>query len=134
MKNLFRKLKIKFRRMRELILQTLRAWEEKLLNDECTPEEIRRLGEIVKNNVDVLVTTKDIAKIYDKPEQNVKMAISRNNIQSANPPKVRKFYSLNKIRNILPASWRHTKADVTASTDGLTAATDGNAASETSQA
>lgn len=114
LKNIFTKIKNKFRRMRELLLQTLRAWEEKLLNDDCTPEELRHLSEIVKHEVDVLVTTKEIAQIYDKPEASVKMAISRNNIQSANPPKVRKFYSLNKIRKILPVSWRHETSDLTA--------------------
>lgn len=122
LKNIFTKIKNKFRRMRELLLITLRALEEKLLNDECTPEELRHLNELSKN-VDVLVTTKEIAKIYDKPEASVKMAISRNNIQSENPPKVRKFYSLNKIRKILPVSWRHETSDLTAAdaTDGKSA-------------
>lgn len=91
--------------MKELLLDILRAWERKLLNDECTAEDIRECSKIITDNVDVLVTAKDLSEIYGKPLPSVKTCLSRNGLQSKNPPKVRKFYSLLAFRKVKPKTW-----------------------------
>ena len=88
-----------------LLLDIVRSWERKLINNDCTPEEIRNLYNIAQDNLDVLVTERDLAEMYHKPRASVRVAISRNNLTAKNPPKVRKFYSLKAFRKIMPKSW-----------------------------
>lgn len=88
-----------------LLLDVVRSWERKLINNDCTPEEIRSLYNIAQDNLDVLVTERDLAEMYHKPRASVRVAISRNNLTEKNPPKVRKFYSLKAFRKIMPKSW-----------------------------
>ena len=94
--------------MKKLLLDVLHSWEYKLTHDECTPEEIKRLSDLVSENVDVLVTTKELSEMYHKPLPNIKMVIHRGDLAESNPPKVRKFYSLSAFRKIMPHSWVKT--------------------------
>ena len=96
------------KQMNNLLLDVLRAWELKLMHNDCTAEEIRKCYDLVSDNLDVLVTTKDIADIYKKPLPSVKETIYRNKLSDENPPKVRKFYSLMKFRKIMPNSWANS--------------------------
>lgn len=95
--------------MKKLLIDILHAWEEKLINDECTPEEIRHYSKMVSDNIDVLVTTKELSDMYHKPVPSVKMVIHRSKLAETNPPKVRKFYSLSAFRKIMPSSWHKDK-------------------------
>ena len=82
-----------------------------MINNDCTPEEIRNLYNIAQDNLDVLVTERDLAEMYHKPRASVRVAISRNNLTAKNPPKVRKFYSLKAFRKIMPKSWCFRNSD-----------------------
>ena len=75
----------------------------KLDNNLCLPEDMRSLGHMVENNLELFGSISDFAKFYGVSEQNVRTTINRKLF--AKP--VRKvLYPFHLFRRIVPEKWK----------------------------
>lgn len=77
----------------------------KLDNNLCTPEEIDSLADAVKDNLDLQATISDLAKFFDVPELNVRVAINQKLLSK---PRRRVLYRFQDFIKVAPEKW-HAK-------------------------
>lgn len=86
----------------EFLHETLMYWDKRLINKECTVEEITEAASAVCNNIDAYGSISDIAEFYGQSESNVRNVIAR---KMFDKPKRKVLYSFNKFSAIVPNSW-----------------------------
>lgn len=91
--------------LKEIVIDLLDYLRYQVVNDRCTPDELKSIYRITVENLKVDATVEDIAKHYGQKESNVRNAISRMPLQK---PKRRVYHNLCDIQKYLPKTWRRT--------------------------
>lgn len=87
----------------QFLHETLMYWDKKLINNDCTVDEITKAATVVVNNMDVYGSISDIAQFYGQSESNVRNVIARKMFER---PKRKVLYSFSKFTAIMPNSWK----------------------------
>lgn len=87
---------------KRIILEVLDYLKYQVVNDRCTPEEIRSFADTIENNLDIDCTAQDIAERYNQSPSNVRNVLSRNFMPK---PKRRVYYSFSKFIKFIPKRW-----------------------------
>lgn len=98
--------------IKNLILDILDYLKFQVVNDRCTPEELRSMYDTITENIAVDATISDIANHFGQSESNVRNVAARSYVGK---PKRRVHYNLLKFVKCAPASW-HKKREQHAST------------------
>ena len=84
------------------LLTILDFYKYKLSNDGCTVSEMRSVGNMLAENLNVEGTAKDFANFYGVSEENVRHILNRYVIDK---PKRRVFYKFHKFAKCVPIKW-----------------------------
>lgn len=93
----------------EAFADTLEFLAFKMRNGSATASDIDSLSAILKSDVCVLVTVKELAEYYGKTEDQVRHVIHR---KVAKPPVRRVFYDFLSFQKAVPPKW-HRKDSAT---------------------
>lgn len=88
--------------IKEVVLNILDYLRYQVVNDKCTPEELRSIHDAVITNLEVDATIKDMAEFYGQKESNVRTALSRRYIGK---PKRNVYYNFTKFHKVIPNTW-----------------------------
>lgn len=88
---------------KRVIVEILDYLKFKVLNDDCTPAEIRSFANVVEENLDINCTAQDLANYYGQSQSNVRNVLSRNFMPK---PKRKTYYSFSHFLKFIPKSWR----------------------------
>lgn len=88
--------------IKQILIDTLDYLRYQLVNDKCTPEELRSIKDAVIDNLDIDASYSDIAEFYGQKESNVRNVCSRRMIEK---PKRRVYTNFAAFTKILPKSW-----------------------------
>lgn len=99
---------------KRMILEVLDYLKFQVMNDRCTPEEIRSFANTIEDNLDIECTTADIAERYNQSCSNVRNALSRNIMPK---PKRKVYYSFSKFIKYIPKRWVRSTSDADADTE-----------------
>lgn len=89
--------------IKQILLDILDYLRYKVVNDKCTPDELRSITHTIIENLDIDATVSDIAEFYGQSENNVRNVCSRNFMPK---PKRRVYYNFAAFNKILPKSWK----------------------------
>lgn len=92
--------------IKELVLEFIEFLKYQVLNDRCTPEQLRGIYKTFAENMAVDATIGDIAKHYGQSESNVRNVAARSYIGK---PKRKVFYNFMKFSECVPASWHEQR-------------------------
>lgn len=90
--------------IKQVILDVLDYLRYQVVNDKCTPEELRNIKDNFVDNLEVDATIKDIAQYYGKTENDVSTVISRR----ISKPKRKVMYNFTWFARVMPKTWKHT--------------------------
>lgn len=96
---------------KRVILEVLDYLKYKVLNDDCTLEELRSFQDVITDNLDINCTTQDLAERYGQSRSNVRNALSRNFMPK---PKRRVYYNFSKFISFIPKRWMRSPSDADA--------------------
>lgn len=96
---------------KRVIVEVLDYLKYKILNDDCTPEELRSIQDTITDNLDINCTTKDIAERYNQSPSNVRNVLTRNFMPK---PKRKVYYSFSKFIKYIPKRWVRSTSDADA--------------------
>lgn len=88
---------------KRVIIEVLDYLKFKILNDDCTPDEIRSISNLVEENLDINCTAKDLADYYGQSHSNVRNVLTRNFMPK---PKRRVYYNFSKFIKFIPKTWK----------------------------
>ena len=88
--------------LKGLIIETLDKWKSDLINNRCTPTEIKSLANMMLENVEADATLDEIAQHFGQSKSNVSNIIAR---RFLGRPKRVVVYPFQKILKIVPHSW-----------------------------
>lgn len=88
--------------IKQVILDVLDYLRYQVVNDKCTPEELRNIKDNFVDNLEMDATIKDIAKFYGKSENDVSTVISRR----MSKPKRRVMYNFSWFTRVMPKTWK----------------------------
>lgn len=86
-----------------ILIEILDYLKYKLLNDDCTPEEIRSFANMAEDNLHINTTTAHIAERYHQSRSNVRNVLSRKTMPKA---KWVKLYDYMKFMKNMPKRWK----------------------------
>lgn len=92
---------------KRIIVEVLDYLKYKVLNDDCTPEELRSISNTIGENLDINCTAKDLAEYYGQSQSNVRNVLNRNFMPK---PKRKTYYSFSHFIKFIPKSWRRANA------------------------
>ena len=92
----------------EAFADTLEFLAFKMRNGTATACDIDSLSAILKSDVCVLVTVKELAEYYGKTEDQVRHVIHR---KVAKPPVRRVFYDFLSFQKVVPPKWHRKTYD-----------------------
>lgn len=88
--------------IKQVILDVLDYLRYQVVNDKCTPEELRNIKDNFVDNLEVDATIKDIAQYYGKTENDVSTVISRR----LSKPKRKVMYNFTWFARVMPKTWK----------------------------
>lgn len=88
--------------IKQVILDVLDYLLYQVVNDKCTPEELRNIKDNFVDNLEVDATIKDIAQYYGKTENDVSTVISRR----LSKPKRKVMYNFAWFARVMPKTWK----------------------------
>lgn len=88
--------------IKQILIDILDYMRYQVVNDKCTPEELRSITHTIVENIDMDASISDIAEFYGQKETNVRNLCSRRLITK---PKRRVYYNFAAFTKILPKSW-----------------------------
>lgn len=88
---------------KRVLIEILDYLKYKLVNDDCTPEEMRSILNMTEDNLQIHATTKDIAERYHQSRSNVRNVLSRNFMPK---PKYVRLYDYMKFLKNIPKRWK----------------------------
>ena len=91
---------------KKVLLEIIDFLKYKILNDQCTAEEIRKFADVAIEQLDTLATTEDIANFYGQPLYNVHNILNRRPIPKDKKPKRKVYFSFNLFATMKPKSWK----------------------------
>lgn len=94
--------------MKHTLLNILDFLRYKVDNDQCTPEEIRNLSDIVTKELNTSATIDELSDFYGQSRSNVSNVISRRPIPKDKKPKRRIYYNFAWFNSIIPDSWKRS--------------------------
>lgn len=99
---------------KRVIIEVLDYLKYKVINDDCTFEELRSLQENIADNLEINCTIKDLSERYKQSQNNVRNVLSRNLMPK---PKRKVYYSFSKFLRFIPKSWVRSASDADADTE-----------------
>ena len=99
---------------KRVVIEVLDYLKYKVLNDDCTPEELRSFQDVITDNLEINCTTADLAQRYNQSPSNVRNILSRNFMPK---PKRRVYYSFSKFIKYIPKWWVRSTSDADADTE-----------------
>lgn len=93
---------------KRIIIEVLDYLKYKVLNDDCTLEELRSISDTIGENLDINCTTKDLSEYYGQSQSNIRNVLTRNFMPK---PKRKTYYSFSKFIKFIPKSWRRGGAN-----------------------
>lgn len=94
--------------VKNILLNIIRRWEHDLINNRCTPTQMKSLCSLLINNVDMDASLDEIADHFGQSKSNVSNIIAR---RFTGKPKRQVLYPLQKIIKIVPRSWLRPKGE-----------------------
>ena len=91
---------------KQYMSEILGFYKYKVDNNLCTLDELEQASKVVKKDMDIEASIKDIAEFFGKPESHVRNTIARNIISK---PKRGIKYSFKEFLKIAPKSWLKDK-------------------------
>lgn len=88
---------------KRIIIEVLDYLKFKVLNDDCTPDEIRSISNTIEENLDINCTTKDLAEYYGQSQSNIRNVLTRNFMPK---PKRKVYYNFTKFIKFIPKTWK----------------------------
>ena len=88
---------------KKYLLEILDYYKYKIDNNFTTMAEINSVVKILEENMQINGTISDLAKFYDKPENQIRATISRKLIAK---PERKVLYPFHKFAKIIPENWR----------------------------
>lgn len=95
--------------MKHTILNILDFLRNKVDNDQCTPEELRKFSDIATKELNTNATIDELSEFYGQSRSNVSNVISRRPIPKDKKPKRRIYYNFAWFSSIIPESWKRPK-------------------------
>lgn len=89
--------------IKDIVVNILDYLKYQVVNDKCTPDELRSIQNVLVENLDINCTIDDIARYYNQSESNVKNVLTRKPMPK---PKRRVYYNFAKFLTIIPKTWR----------------------------
>ena len=96
--------------MKHTLLNILDFLRYKVDNDQCTPEELRKLSDIATKELNTSATIDELSDFYGQSRSNVSNVISRRPIPKNKKPKRRIYYNFAWFNSIIPDSWKQKKS------------------------
>ena len=99
--------------IKQVILDILDYMKWQVVNDRCTPEQLRSIHDAVVGRIVVEATADDLAEYFNQRRENVKNALSRATMPK---PKRRVYYCMKSFMKSVPKTWlrkrgRHVSAE-----------------------
>ena len=94
--------------MKHTLLNILDFLRYKVDNDQCTPEELRKLSDIATKELNTSATIDELSDFYGQSRSNVSNVISRRPIPKNKKPKRRIYYHFAWFNSIIPDSWKRS--------------------------
>ena len=85
-----------------MLIDILDFLKHKIVNDDCTPEEMQSVFKMLSENTVTKATTRDIADFYGQSNSNVRNIVSRWGV----PGESRRYYNFSVFQKFVPKSWR----------------------------
>lgn len=95
--------------MKKAILEILDFCRYKVVNDKCTPEELKSFYDIATKELDIRGSVSDLAEFYGQSRSNVSNVISRRYIPGKEKPKRQVTYRFGWFASIMPESWKRNR-------------------------
>lgn len=92
--------------MKQTVLNILDFLRNKVDNDECTAEELRKFSDIATKELNTNATIDELSEFYGQSRSNVSNVISRRLIPKDKKPKRRVYYNFAWFNSIIPESWK----------------------------
>lgn len=89
--------------VKEVVINILDYLKYQVVNDKCTPDELRSIQNSLIDNLDIDCTCEDIATMYNQSRSNVRNVLSRNFMPK---PKRKVYYNFVKFITFIPKTWR----------------------------
>lgn len=90
--------------IKKVLLDIIDYLRYQVVNDKCTPEEMRSIYSSIAENLDMDATAKDIADFYGKSELCVRNLAQRTPVPK---PKRKVYYNFAKVVKYKPKNWEH---------------------------
>lgn len=88
--------------IKQVVLDILDYLRWQVVNDRCTPEQMRSIHDSFVGNIAVKATADDLAEYFDQRKENVKNVLSRAPLPK---PRRRVYYSFTSFVKCLPKTW-----------------------------
>lgn len=92
--------------LKNMLIETLDYYRYKVINDECTADDMKSIFKAISNGVICDTTIKDLAEFYGQSESNIRNVLSRNIVKK---PKREVLYNFFDVSKIIPKRWRGEK-------------------------
>ncbi len=90
--------------IKKVLLEIIDYLRYQIVNDKCTPEEMKSIYSAMAENLDMDATAKDIADFYGKSEFCVRNLTQRTFVHK---PKRKVYYNFAEVVKYKPKSWKH---------------------------
>lgn len=95
--------------IKDVIVNILDHLKYQVVNDKCTPDELKSIQNSLIDNLDIDCTCEDIATMYGQSRSNVRNVLSRNFMPK---PRRKTYYNFAKFITFIPKSWRRSHTSV----------------------
>ncbi|MBD5367248.1 MAG: hypothetical protein HDR82_09690 [Bacteroides sp.] len=92
--------------IKQVIIDILDYMKWEVMNDRCTPEQLRSIHDSIVREVAVEGTADDLAEYFGKRKENVRNVLSRSPMPR---PKRRVYYCVRSFMRFMPRTWRLTR-------------------------
>lgn len=93
--------------IRESFAETLELLAFKIRHGSMTAADLESITNLIKSEVCILVTVKELADFYNQSEDNIRHVLHR---KVAAPPVRRVFYDFLSFQKAVPAKWHETSS------------------------
>ena len=90
--------------IKQVILDILDFIRWQVINDRCTPEQLRSIHASLVEKITVEATAEDIADYFGKSKENVRNVLSRTPMPR---PKRKTYYCIKSFFKFMPKTWKH---------------------------
>lgn len=98
--------------MKKYVSDILDYLKYQLEHDQCTMEQMQRIADFAKAELNAKGTIDDLAEFYGQSRNNVSNILSRRMIPKSKKPQRRVLYDFGWFRSVVPESWKKKKDSV----------------------